>query len=683
MTGATARRIGWAAVAASAVMSGAAVALIARSGPPTGTFEIVTPTAVGTQVAIGVAFLVFPAVGAIIVSRRPSHAIGWLFCAAGLALGFANFASSYAYHGLDTNPGSLPGGDVLAVVSDALWVPDLAATSVFLFLLFPTGVVHTRGERLTARFAVVAVLVAFVGGLVEPTLYAAPTISNPLPIRASEAVAGILESVGFFGLIGCLIASVILLVRRFRRSSGEEREQMKWFVYAATFVFVLFVPSNVVDSPPVWLELSAGLAVVSLPVSVAVAITNYRLYDIDVVINKTVVYGALAVFITVVYLAVVVGAGALVGSGDRPNVALSILATSIVAVAIQPMRTRLQRFANRVVYGKRATPYEVLAEFSSRVGEGYDAEDVLPRMANVLASGTGARVATVWLRVGSETRPVATWPPDAEPAAETVVEVRHRGEGLGALGVRMPASDAMTPATLRLVEDLASQAGLVLRNVRLIEELRASRQRLVAAQDVERRKIERNLHDGAQQHLVALQVKVRLADRLVGQDTEKAHALLADVERGTADALQELRDLARGIYPPLLADKGLAVALEAQARRSMVPVVVDASDAGRAPQEVEAAVYFSVLEALQNVAKYAQATKAEVVVRRVDGAIEFTVRDDGRGFDPDETRYGTGLQGIADRIDALRGTFSVTSRPGVGTSVAGRIPVPGDASTSA
>ena len=213
----------------------------------------------------------------------------------------------------------------------------------------------------------------------------------------------------------------------------------------------------------------------------------------------------------------------------------------------------------------------------------------------------------------------------------------------------------------------------------LIEELRSSRRRLVAAQDDERRKIERNLHDGAQQQLVALAVQLKLARTMVERDPAKAAALLDTLQGSATDALEDLRDLARGIYPPLLADKGLATALEAQARKAVVPVTVEADGVGRFPADIESAVYFSCLEALQNVAKYADAATARITLSDGSGELHFEIRDDGRGFDPSATSYGTGLQGIADRLAALGGELVVTSAPGDGTAVAGRLPV-GEAS---
>jgi signal transduction histidine kinase len=216
----------------------------------------------------------------------------------------------------------------------------------------------------------------------------------------------------------------------------------------------------------------------------------------------------------------------------------------------------------------------------------------------------------------------------------------------------------------------------VLRNVRLIEELRASRRRIVTTQDERAKTLERNIHDGAQQQLVALAVKLRLAEGFARTDPERTASMLSDLQAEANDALENLRDLARGIYPPLLADRGLPAALEAQARKSAVPVDVQARGVDRYPQEIESAVYFSCLEALQNVAKYADASSASVELGHEDGHLTFRVTDDGRGFDATTRTYGTGLQGMADRLDSIGGTLEVTSSPGRGTTIAGRIPTP-------
>jgi len=266
---------------------------------------------------------------------------------------------------------------------------------------------------------------------------------------------------------------------------------------------------------------------------------------------------------------------------------------------------------------------------------------------------------------------------------DRAVEVRHQGELLGALSVTKRKGESLTPVEEKLLTGLAGQAGLVLKNVGLtadlqarLEELRASRQRLVAAQDDERRRLERNLHDGAQQNLVAIKVKLGLAEMMSTKDPEKARELISSLKADTDEALETLRDLARGIYPPLLADKGLEAALESQARKATVEVTVDGDGVGRYPQEIEAAVYFCVLEALQNVQKYAGAAIATVKLSDIGGQLHFEVYDDGAGFDRTQVVPGAGLTNMDDRLDALGGNLSITSEVGQFTRVSGSIPLP-------
>lgn len=250
-----------------------------------------------------------------------------------------------------------------------------------------------------------------------------------------------------------------------------------------------------------------------------------------------------------------------------------------------------------------------------------------------------------------------------------------RGERLGSLRVVTSPREPLTPAAERLIQAVSGQAGLVLRNVALIEDVRSSRHRLVAAADEARRRLERDLHDGAQQQLIALRINLGLARQAVRESPEEAAERLAQTEQAASGALAELRDLAHGIYPPLLADHGLDAALAAQARKAPLPVTVEVNGTGRYPQETEAAVYFAIGEALQNVAKYAQASGVRVTLRGIGHSLTFTVEDDGKGFDPATARMGSGVQGMTDRMAALGGTLEVSSEPGRGTRVTGTVPV--------
>jgi signal transduction histidine kinase len=527
------------------------------------------------------------------------------------------------------------------------------------------------------------VLATLLNALIDP-LSVYVRVDNPLGISGMDAVA----EPALSALALLLVVGLANLVVRFRRSSGDERQQIKWLVPSSlviaaaylVYVFGFAIPGR--DPTGFWIGVAEAcllMALATIPIPIAIAVLKYRLYDIDLVIRKTVVFGVLVALLLGVgaIVALLIGVGIVPSLSDVPGVL--VLAGIVFGLFAIPLYRVATGIADRVVYAGRESPYAILAGFSGRIGEAYSDDDVLPRMATVLREGTRADTATVWLLVDDALRPAATSPPDAMPPREPpsdAVEVVQHGEMLGALSVTMPPNDPLDAGRATLIHDLAAQAGPVLRNVRLIEELRTSRRRLVAAQDQERRRLERNIHDGAQQQLVALAVKQRLVGALVGKDDERARTMLEELQAETNAALEDLRDLARGIYPPLLADKGLVAALEAQARRSPIPVTVEGEGVGRFGQDVEAAVYFSCLEALQNTAKYADPSHAEISLTNGEGVLRFTVRDDGRGFDPAATSHGTGLNGIADRLAALGGDVSIESAPGSGTTIAGSIPVP-------
>jgi signal transduction histidine kinase len=654
-------------------------------------FEAGFPNLIYVAIVLG-----YSTVGALLASRDPGNRIGWLLLIAGLGLVLAGFGDEYVVYGLETRPGSLPGPTFGAMLSNLTWGPLLMAV-VLVVLLFPTG--RVPGPRW--RFLPPTILGLFVllgaGTLLDPGPLEAQVdvvIENPLGVEALDGPADLAETIGFLGLLPVLAASIVGLVLRYRRSRGEERQQIRWLVYVAEVVGILILVGIAEELLPgasilgdIVFFTTVAVIGIGVPAAIGVAILKYRLYDLDLVVKKTVLYGTVAVVLTVLFVAVALTIGAVANESQTG----AVVAAAVIGLAFWPALRVSRRVADRVVYGRRATPYEVLTEFSHRVAGSYASEDVLPRMAAILAGAVGATRAVVWLRIGGELRPAGLAPADAEPPdavpvagdrlpalpADAAAEVRDQGDLLGALTASMPPNDPMNPSKDRLVHDLASQAGLVLRNVRLIEELRASRQRLVAAQDAERRKIERNIHDGAQQQLVALAVQLKLLRGIVDRDAVKAGELAERLQTAANDALEDLRDLARGIYPPLLADRGLAAALEAQARKAAVPTTVEAATIERFPADVEAAVYFCSLEALQNVAKYAEATRAWVRLSQEDGSLMFEVADDGRGFDPATAAYGSGLQGMADRLDALGGSLEVQSRPGSGTTVTGRIAVGG------
>ncbi|HVL99520.1 MAG TPA: ATP-binding protein [Egibacteraceae bacterium] len=561
----------------------------------------------------------------------------------------------------------------LLLFPDGRLVPRWSRGALVAFYVAATAAVAALGFRLVGTSRTLAVVIVF--GLLTPAVGVA---SQAYRYRRSRSPVEHQQGrLLFWALTPALLLGLYVLTQGVTQSAMETFEGRAITVIPAE-LFRIFQPVFAI-----------------IPIALFVGLLRFRLWNIERVISRTIVYGLLAGFVGAVYIGLVVGVGRVVGAqGD--SVLLSVVATGVVAVAFQPARERAQRLANRLVYGRRATPYEVLSAFAERVAEAVPTEETLARMARVLAEGTAARRVDVWLAVGGELRPAASWPAQASTPAPipllnrelpplghvtAACPVRHQGELLGALSVKKPGSEGLGPTEEKLLGDLAAQAGLVLRNARLttellerLAELRASRQRLVSAQDEVRRRLERNIHDGAQQQLVALKVKIRLAERMVEKGRpvdELLHTLAAE----TDEAIDTLRDLARGIYPPLLAAEGLPAALRAQAAKAPLPVAVSAEGIGRYDQALEAAVYFCCLEALQNIAKYAEASRAEISLVDDGETLRFTVTDDGHGFDPVKTAHGLGLQNMADRVDALGGRLVVGSAPGEGTTVTGSVPL--------
>ncbi len=423
--------------------------------------------------------------------------------------------------------------------------------------------------------------------------------------------------------------------------------------------------------------------------------------------HRLAVTGALACFVVAFYVAVVLGGGVVVGRTDSPSLLLSVVATAGVALLFAPVQSVIERIASRVGHPAAATPYDVLSRFSEAVTSGHGAAELPARMSKVLAEGTGAQWAQVWLEVSGRLTLAATWPTDARPSvgppspgADGVdstregclaVVVRHGSRSLGILRLQERPGMPLTGIEKRLVAGLAAQAGLVLRLAALRAELearhdelvsragdlRASRDRLIAAHDAARRGLERDLHDGAQQHLVALTVNLRLAQTISGRSPERAAHLLAEQSDAARTAIDTLTSLSRGIYPSLLGAEGLVSALRSAATTSSIPVSVDTTTSERPPTAVEAALYFCCMESVQNAAKHSGTARVSVRLNDEAGWWRLTVVDEGAGFDPQAviaSRTGAGLVNMRDRLDAAGGRLTVQSRPGEGTTVTAEVP---------
>lgn len=630
-------------------------------------------------------YLTYPLVGALVAARQPRNPIGWLLSAVGLVLGVSNLAGSYALRGLVVAPGSLPGALGMAWLQSWLpfvWFPAIVLS---LFVLFPDG-------RPPSRRWWIVVWMAILGGigLIGMAIFQQRPLDamngpdvilsrvNPTAVGSPQLLQ-VFQAFTLFG-VAAIVGAAAALIVRFRQSSGEQRQQQKWLVYVGTLlVAVLIVQSVFIGfgaKPVVAIAFQIWVLLygVALPAAVGIAILKYRLYDIDLIINKSLVYGALAVFIGAVYVGVVVGLGRLIGIRGQPNLGLSIVSTAVVAIAFQPIRERLQRIVNRLLYGERATPYEAMADFANQIAGVLSLDEILPRIAEAAAKGLGATRAQVRQLLSSGGERVATWPASAALGrADYKLPVVYGGEQLGEIAVAKGATESLRPAERKLLADLVGQAGLVLHNVRLAfelqarldqisahaEEIRASRQRIVAAQDSQRHRLERTIHDGVEAQLAGIKAQFAQVEQLLPRAPDAGAALLEQLTSQTNAALEDLRDLARGIYPPLLAERGLATAIRAQVDKLRMAVDVTSDGIDRYPDEVEAAVYFSCLEAL----RCAQ-PPASVRLAAGDGALEFSIR-------ASSIHLNGRAQEIEDRLEALGGSVEVGTN-----GITGRIPIP-------
>jgi signal transduction histidine kinase len=642
--------------------------------------------------------LTFAVVGALLASKRPGLPFGWGFLAAGLFAGLQDLADSYSTYKINVQ--HAPNG--LAVfgvwVESWIWIWLVALIVLVLAFLFPTGKFLSAKWRSAFWISIFLSLMSSVATALDPKALEEAGRPNPVRIPGNQqTISTVADAIPLLFVVALLLG-VLALASRFRGSSGDERRQLLWLLTAISAAFACLLiygvteilrGSGVMDisltSPFIeGLEVLMILVLTSIPVAAGVAILKYRLYSIEVAVNRAVVYGALAALVTLIYGLAVILPAALIFGFRGGQLLLPIVATAIIALAVQPLRRRLQRFANRLVYGERLSPYEAMADLSQRMAGELSIDEVLPRMAETAAKGVGATRSRVVLIMPDGDARAAAWPDNSQDGVyEHSVPVTHKGDRVGEILIAKPQAEP-TSADKRLLEDLASQAGLALSNVRLTEDLRASRRRIVSAQDEERRRLERNLHDGAQQSLVALKLKIGIAGKFVESDPGRAEELLEQLVLEADDALQNVRDLARGIFPPLLVDQGIAAALQAQVSKFAFDIDLSSDDVGRFSPEIETAVYFSCLEALQNASKYSGANKVKIRLWNESGDLFFQVHDDGRGFDLKTIPRGSGLQNMRDRVEVIGGYLTITSVSGKGTKVEGRVPVSvlADVSTS-
>jgi len=616
-------------------------------------------------------FVALGALGALVAHRRPDNPIGWLLLGTAILrqlsmleavvdVAIADGAKITWQHVFVR--GLWPSGFTFALLALAI-------------VIFPSGRLPSPRWRPAVWLVAVMGIVDIVAFNLYPAFDARRVLaeSGPVPSlvpmtdwgplsfdrhvrRLSEL--DLLQAVFIAMLVAILALAASAQVHRWRRGTHDERQQVKWLTPA----LILWAVGLTATVPPFGMPLEwLTLMVLPLPVFMAIAILYHRAYDIDLIISRTLVYGALSIGIFVTYALITAGLG--VAAESRFPVEVAIALTAVLTLAFQPARRWLQRLADRWVFGERPSPLEAVARLDVGAGDGSSTELIAHLADTVRIVGRLS-----WAIVELDSGPAQLSGEVTDQVAATVA-IEHGGGRFGEIRCGAKLRGRFGDADADLLQALASQAALVLSNARMAS-------RLVQAQEVERRRIERNIHDGAQQELVALIAKLSIAR------TEVRHGR---IEEGTLEELQqdaghiltELRSLAQGIHPTVLTDGGLVEAVEDRCRRVPLDVVVDAAPElrdRRFDDDVEGASYFFVIEALTNVLKHADAKNACVGIRSVDLELQLRVSDDGVGFDPSHARL-RGLVGLSDRFRALGGRISYRSQPGRGTVLQGSLPV--------
>jgi signal transduction histidine kinase len=585
-------------------------------------------------------------------------------------------AHAYAVEALVEAPGSVPGGRAAAWSDGWTWLPTIVLPVGLLLLLVPDG------RLLSARWRVALVAVVAGTALASFGLSGTATfdvgggpIDNPLAL--DESTSGVAIALGVAVLVTGLFASFACFLVRYRRSQGDERQQLRWVGLSLCVAFGLGAVGMVSWVVFPYAYVLYALALLALPTGTAVAVLRYRLYEIDLVVNRAVVYGALTVCVVSAYVLVVGLVGrALSGASD---VLLSLAVTGVVAVGFQPARERVQRFVNRLMYGERDDPYAALARLGRRLETSLEPDAVLPTV--VEAIGHTLRLGYVAITLESSTAPddattvdAAVWGTTrADPIRLPLV---HNGVEVGELSLEPRPGERLRETDRRLVADLAPQVAAAVYSVGLTEELQGARRRLVELREEERRRIRRDLHDGLGPALAGLTFTLDAVRNVAPSDLERADDLLASATDQVQTMIADVRRLIYGLRPPALDELGLVASLRGLASREGsrgTRVDFDAPDP-MPPLEaaVEVATYRIVQEALTNVVRHARAGRCTVRLSLETDALLLEVTDDGCGFS--QRRIGVGLQAMRERAVELGGTCEVTSTAGVGTTVSARLP---------
>ena len=623
-------------------------------------------------VEVAVTAVPFSVVGALVAYRCPKNPFGWLYCAVGFVGGIRLFSAQYAAYALLGAPGSLPGGEVAAWILSWIWLPHIGLFA-FSGLLFPNGLLPGTRWRQFALFSGVV----FAAGSIAVAFSPGPvvgfySIDNPLGIEAMRGVTSLIRVLGYT----LVLVAVVSLFVQLRYTRGIEQQQIKWVTYASMVgvsgAILLYVVAPHISVP--WLSwfsfaiLLIGL--VSVPLTMGNAILRYRLFDIDVIINRTLVYGSLSASVIGLYALLVGGLGALFQA--QGNFAISLATTGLVAVLVQPIRNKLQCGVNRLLYGERDEPYRVLSRLGQRLETTLAPDAVFSTMVETVAQALKLPYAAITLK--QDDGGFATAAEYGTQVSDPVVlPLAYQRESVGqlVLAPRAPG-ETFSSSDRRLLEDLARQAGVAVHAVHLTADLQRSRERLVTAREEERRRLRRDLHDGLGPQLASLTMRAEAAHDLVPDNPNRAQEVLQGLAEQAQEAVADVRRLVYALRPPALDALGLTGALRSQAAQlgnSSLRISIDGpKELPALPAAVEVACYRIALEALNNVVRHAEASNCTVSLaldEEQTGALRLEIVDDGRGIEEDRGT-GVGLTSMRERAEELGGSCTAEAVPSDG-----------------
>lgn len=659
------RFVPWVALLATLAASAASVYLESRSG---------SNASSPLEIAAGLAASLSSAgVGFVLATRMPRNPIGWILLADGLFFIATGLGTAYAHYGILADPGSLPGADWAVVFEDRTW-PALFAGVTAIAYLFPTGSLPKGRWRTIAMITAVSfvVLIAITPFTSEAFGKPFAGVDNPLP-ALPKPIYSTLVTVGLFGALAGMAGAALSVRSRMRSASGPERLQLRWLAYSASIIpaaIVVCLAELAVtgsDGPATFVAVTT--AITAIPVAIGVAVSRYRLYDLDRLVNRTLVYASLTALLAIAFALVSLTVGVWVGSGSTIPTAVATLA---VALTFGPLRARVQKFVDRRFNRARYRGLRRVEAFLEDLRAGRAApEETGAMLTEALADPTLELFFWIadeggYFDAGGHAlaRPV--------PGARSELPVT-RGE----LRLATVLHDPLLRERPDLLESVIEAAGLAIEIARLrvevgrrLAEVEDSRARLVTAGNEERRRLERDLHDGAQQRLVSIGLSLRHLQAELPESDGDARGSLDDTVNELGQAIEELRELARGVRPPSL-DDGLGAALRQLASRSPIPAEVRSTN-DRFSEDIEVAAYFVASEAVTNCVKHAAASSILVEAARSNGSLIVAVTDDGRGGA--QASPSSGLAGLVDRLAAVGGTLEIRSPRGGGTKVTAELP---------